>query len=165
MFKFKKRQEERYSIKQFMDKGRVVAPVLEPSVVGTPIEFKKETVESLGWLATISTLPLVMKPFFETSKVFASESEPVIQYVPAVGEVAKSQMYDKMLHAFDPLIDLVQAVAYPIAMVVILGGSIMVMMRQPEKGFGLIQSAGLGYVLVQMTPMILNILVDAMKVM
>lgn len=59
---------------------------------------------------------------------------------------------------------LTQALATPIAMVVVLGGAIMVMINQKEKGFSMMQTAGLGYVLVQMTPLVLNILVDAMKV-
>ncbi|MFE8704149.1 hypothetical protein ACFYKX_26635 [Cytobacillus sp. FJAT-54145] len=94
---------------------------------------------------------------------------PMTKAVPAsahevVTVTAQSQMYDKMITAFDPLINLIQGLAYPIAMIVVLGGSILVMMQQREKGYSMIMGAGLGYVLVQMTPMVLDILVDAMKV-
>ena len=144
---FKKKQEV-YSIKEFMGRGHVES---------MQFEFKEEVRESLGVLGAISLLPLATKPFFATTSVFAAENA-----VPVIAPT--SAMYDKMLHAFDPLIMLTQALAYPIAMVVVLGGAIMVMINQKEKGFSLMQTAGLGYVLVQMTPLVLNILVEAMKV-
>jgi hypothetical protein len=141
-----RRKEETYSIKEFMNRKPAVG-----------FEFKEEMRESLGVLGGISLLPLATKPFFASKPVFA-------QSVEAVPAIASDVMYDKMLHAFDPLIMLTQALAYPIAMVVVLGGAIMVMINQKEKGFSMMQTAGLGYVLVQMTPLVLNILVEAMKV-
>lgn len=90
---------------------------------------------------------------------------PVISEVVAVTAQQKdsTQIYDSMVHAFDPLIDIIQALAYPIAMVVVLGGALFIMIGNKEKGFSMMQGAGLGYVLVQLTPMVLNILVSAMK--
>lgn len=143
-----KRKQEVYSIKEFMNRGKV-----EPK----QFEFKEEVRESLGVLGAISLLPLASKPFFAATPALAAENA-----VPVIAPT--SEMYEKMLHAFDPLIMLTQALAYPIAMVVVLGGAIMVMINQKEKGFSMMQTAGLGYVLVQMTPLVLNILVDAMKV-
>jgi hypothetical protein len=140
-----KRKEEAYSIKEFMN--RKTCHVAQ-------FEFKEEIRESLGVLGGISLLPLATKPFFASKPVFAAEAVPVI---------ASDVMYDKMLHAFDPLIALVQALAYPVAMVVVLGGALFIMIGNKEKGFSMMQGAGLGYVLVQMTPLVLNILVDAMK--
>lgn len=141
-----RKKQEVYSIKEFMT-GRHNEP--------KKFEFKEEVRESLGVLGAISLIPLTTKQFFASTPVFAAESVPVV--------APTDIMYEKMLHAFDPLIMLVQALAYPVAMVVVLGGAIMVMINQKEKGFGLMQTAGLGYVLVQMTPLVLNILVDAMK--
>jgi hypothetical protein len=145
-----KRKEESYSIKEFMSKGRAVAPVVEP------FEFKEEVRESISVLGAISVLPLAVQPFFKSMTANAAE---VVQSVPASGAI----MYDKMLHAFDPLVGLIQALAYPVAMVVVLGGALFIMIGNKEKGFGMMQGAGLGYVLVQMCPMVLNILVEAMK--
>lgn len=142
-----RRKEEVYTVKQFMNrKKRDVAP----------FEFKEEMRESLGVLGGISLLPLATKPFFASKPVFAQSAE-------AVPVIASEVMYDKMLHAFDPLIALVQALAYPVAMVVVLGGALFIMIGNKEKGFSMMQGAGLGYVLVQMTPLVLNILVEAMK--
>ena len=143
-----KRKQEVYSIKEFMNKGTV-----EPK----QFEFKEEVRESLGVLGAVSLLPLATKPFFATTPVFAAENA-----VPVIAPT--SEMYDKMLHAFDPLIILTQALAYPIASVVVLVGAIMVMINQKEKGYSLMMNAGLGYVLVSICPLVLNILVDAMKI-
>lgn len=144
---FKKKQEV-YSIKEFMGRGQV-----EPK----QFEFKEEVRESLGVLGAVSLLPLATKPFFAATPTFAAENA-----VPVIAPT--SEMYDKMLHAFDPLILLTQALAYPIASVVVLGGAIMVMINQKEKGYSLMMNAGLGYVLVSICPLVLNILVDAMKI-
>jgi phage-related protein len=101
----------------------------------------------------LSMIPLAVMPILSATPAFAE----------GTAHKVTDAMYDKMLHAFDPLITLVQALAYPVAMVVVLGGALFVMIGNKEKGFTMMQSAGLGYVLVQMTPLVLNILVEAMK--
>lgn len=93
---------------------------------------------------TLSLLPLAAAPLMPI-KAYAAED-----------------IQGKMMNAFDPLIDLIQGLAYPVALVVVLGGSIFVMIGNSEKGFSMMQKAGLGYLLVMITPMILDVLVDAM---
>lgn len=139
-----RRKQEVYSIKEFMKKDEVKTEELT--------EEEKRRFFETGIL-----IPLAVAPFMKIKATMAAE------VVPVTAAEATGAMYDKMLHAFDPLITLIQALAYPVAMVVVLGGAIMVMINQKEKGFSMMQTAGLGYVLVQMTPMVLNILVDAMK--
>jgi len=97
-------------------------------------------------LPTASLIPLATAPLWSTMKVSA---ETTVQA--------------KMMTAFTPIIDLIQGMAYPVAMIVVLGGAIFVMIGNNEKGFALMQRAGLGYVLVMLAPMILDVLVDAMK--
>ncbi|WP_108669566.1 hypothetical protein [Peribacillus acanthi] len=149
-----RRKEEKWSVKEFMNRHNQVEVIdsLSPYEVHTAKKAKTATV-SFG----LSLLPLAFAPLMQSTPAMAAESLPVLAPTDA--------MYDKMLHAFDPLIMLVQSLAYPVAMVVVLGGAIMVMINQSEKGFSMMQKAGLGYVLVQMTPLVLNILVDAMKAM
>ncbi|MCQ6275736.1 hypothetical protein JMM81_12295 [Bacillus sp. V3B] len=101
-----------------------------------------------GVISGISTLPLVFS--LQGKHTFAAE-------------VASSEMTTKLMGAFDPLIDLVQALAYPVAMIVALGGAIMVMIGQRDKGYGMMMSAGLGIILVNIAPMVLEILIGAMK--
>lgn len=95
---------------------------------------------------TLSLLPLATAPL-----------------MPVKAYAAEVSIKDKMMDAFTPIIDLIQGMAYPVAMVVVLGGAIMVMIGNSEKGFTMMQRAGMGYLLVMITPMILDVLVDAME--
>ncbi|PGT89238.1 hypothetical protein [Bacillus sp. AFS040349] len=148
---FKQRIETVGSIKEFMNRGRETVGLHESELEAY------EKAKPAGLAFGLSTLPLAIAPFtkLQTASAHGTESVTVV--------ANNADMYDKMVTAFDPLIVLVQSLAYPIATVVVLGGAIMVMIGQKEKGYSLMMSAGLGYVLVNMTPMILNILVDAMK--
>ncbi|MFB5932972.1 hypothetical protein ACE8FZ_06620 [Peribacillus frigoritolerans] len=145
-----RRKEEVFTIKEFMARKQAKPFDVEH------FEFKEELRESIGVMGALSVIPLAIKPLFAASPAFAAES--------VTAAAASGAMYDKMLHAFDPLITLVQALAYPVAMVVVLGGALFIMVGNREKGFSMMSGAGLGYVLVQMTPLVLNILVEAMKV-
>lgn len=93
---------------------------------------------------TLSLVPLAVAPL-----------------IPATA-FAQETVKAKMMTAFNPLIDLIQGLAYPVAMVVVLGGAIFIMIGNSDKGFGMMQKAGLGYLLVMIAPMILDVLVDAM---
>jgi hypothetical protein len=69
----------------------------------------------------------------------------------------------KVVNAFYPLIELVQALSYPISLVMMLGGGLFVMVGNSDRGFGMIQKAGLGYILVQMLPLLMDLLVEIAK--
>ena len=103
--------------------------------------------------------------------------KPIMKYAAAAGSVAlaigvPSQAYagpvsgavtEKVVTAFSPLVDLVTALSYPIGLVMMLGGGLFVMVGNSERGFGMIQKAGLGYVLIQMLPLLMDLLVDITK--
>ncbi|SFD43663.1 hypothetical protein [Bacillus sp. UNCCL81] len=149
------RKKETYTIKEFMNRWK------EPKVEVVPLtEWELKKAKEAGVIAGF-TLPLLFTGALKSTKVLAAStySDPA----GAVEVAGKVDMYHKMIVAFDPLIGLVQALAYPVCMVVVLGGALFIMIGNKEKGFAMMQGAGLGYVLVQMTPIILNILVDAMK--
>ena len=65
----------------------------------------------------------------------------------------------KILHSFDPLIHMIQALAFPIAGVMIASGCIFIMVGNREKGMQMLQNAAIGYILVQLSPMMLELLV------
>lgn len=64
-----------------------------------------------------------------------------------------------VLKAFDPLISLIQNLAYPIAGVMIAGGCLFIMIGSKEKGVDMLRNAAIGYILVQLSPLLLKILV------
>jgi hypothetical protein len=123
-------------------------------------EYKQTTPNRLKTTAMFGgALPLAVAPLTGVPQVSAASTTQ-----QAVTTMASSQeIYDKMMIAFEPITTLIQALAYPVASVVVLAGALFVMINQKEKGFGMMSSAGLGVILVNLMPMVLNILVDIMK--
>lgn len=97
-------------------------------------------------------------PPFGLMHAFASN----VSLAPAVADavpVMSSVVQSKILHAFDPLIHMIQALSYPIAGVMIAGGCLFIMVGRREAGMQMLQNAALGYILVQLAPMLLELLV------
>ncbi len=67
---------------------------------------------------------------------------------------------EALAHALDPLVDVLVALSFSVASVIIVGGCFFFMLGKSEKGWRLIMNAGLGYVLIQISPLILNMLKD-----
>jgi hypothetical protein len=88
----------------------------------------------------------------------AVAAAPEVDAIPAMGGVSAS-VHSKIIHAFDPLVNLIQDLAYPIAAVMIAAGSIMIMIGNKEKGMQYLTNAALGYILVQLVPLMLSLLV------
>lgn len=85
----------------------------------------------------------------------ASASAPEVVMVGAIPDGMK----EKIVHAFDPLVELMVGLSVPIAGVMITGGALMVMIGQKDLGFKLIMNSALGYVIVQMVPMFMELLI------
>lgn len=65
---------------------------------------------------------------------------------------------EKIVHAFDPLIELMVGISLPIAGVMLTGGALLIMVGQKDMGMKLIMNSALGYVLVQMSPLFISLL-------
>ncbi|HZH61323.1 MAG TPA: TrbC/VirB2 family protein [Metabacillus sp.] len=70
---------------------------------------------------------------------------------------------EKTVNAFDPIVDLLQGLSYPISLIVMMCGGIVWMLGSKEKGLGLITNAGMGYIIVQMVPLGMKLLVEVAK--
>ncbi|QFG05213.1 hypothetical protein 056SW001B_72 [Bacillus phage 056SW001B] len=103
--------------------------------------------------AITTALPLaVISP-----KAFAASTAP--QAVPVgVGSYLGEKALNGIYHAFDPLIQLLVALSFPVASVIIIGACFLFMFNNADKAWSMIMKAGLGYVLIQLSPMFLNIL-------
>lgn len=77
----------------------------------------------------------------------------------AVPVFVQEKVQQTILNAFNPLIDLVKALSYPIAGVMITGGALRYMIGQKEQGVTTIQNTAIGYLLVQLSPLFLKLLV------
>ncbi|MGE7020384.1 hypothetical protein [Solibacillus cecembensis] len=58
----------------------------------------------------------------------------------------------------NPVIDILVAISFPIASVIMVGACFFFMLGNSEKAWGMIMNAGLGYVLIQLSPLFLDIL-------
>lgn len=67
-------------------------------------------------------------------------------------------MFDKVSKAFDPIIQLLQAVSYPLAFVCIALAILLIMIGQKRKGLEIVKWAAIGYLLMQLLPSLMSIL-------
>ncbi|MFL1998334.1 hypothetical protein VYF65_004134 [Lysinibacillus irui] len=93
--------------------------------------------------------------------------EPVVSQIPTVVPVnAVTQpvgiIADKSLEMLatilDPVVQVLVAISFPIASVIMVGACFFFMLGNSEKGWSTIMNAGLGYVLIQMSPLFLEVL-------
>ncbi|MEK4871596.1 hypothetical protein [Niallia sp. FSL W8-1348] len=101
-------------------------------------------------VGTSITIPLLLaKPAFA-----ATPNAVPVGATEWMGEKA----LETLAHALDPLVDVLVALSFPVASVIIVGGCFFFMLGNSEKAWSTIQNAGLGYVLIQLSPLILNVL-------
>jgi len=104
-------------------------------------------------VGTSISIPLLLaKPAFAAS--------PVAVPVNAATEFAGHTAIETLAHALDPLVNILVALSFPVASVIIVGGCFFFMIGRSEKGWSSIMNAGLGYVLIQISPLILGLLKD-----
>lgn len=65
---------------------------------------------------------------------------------------------EMLANVLDPLVQIMVAISFPIASVIMIGGCFFFMIGNSEKAWQTIMNAGLGYVLIQLSPLFLQIL-------
>lgn len=78
------------------------------------------------------------------------------QMIPT-GFIADKSL-EMLATVLDPLVQIMVAVSFPIASVIMIGGCFFFMLGNSERAWQTIMNAGLGYVLVQLSPLFLAIL-------
>ena len=115
-----------------------------------PAQKKSSIGKTIRRVGTTISLPLILaKP------AFAATNEAV----PAgAAEWMGEKTLSALAHVLDPVVDILVALSFPVASVIIVGSLFFFMFGNSEKAWGTIQNAGLGYVLIQVSPLILNVL-------
>jgi hypothetical protein len=129
-------------------------------------EKKQKRIAKATRLASAAVLPLATGGAIGTigfaMKAFAAANVIPATVPPAVEVTAKEWMGEQALstlaHVLDPVVDILVALSFPIASVIIVGSCFQFMFDRADKGWQMIQNAGLGYVLIQVSPLILNVL-------
>lgn len=93
--------------------------------------------------------------------------EPVVAQMPSTipvntiaeptGIIAEKSL-EILATALDPVVQILVAISFPIASVIMVGGCFFFMLGNSERAWNTIMNAGLGYVLIQMSPLFLEIL-------
>ncbi|MDF2064955.1 hypothetical protein [Bacillus sp. Cr_A10] len=73
------------------------------------------------------------------------------------GYIADTSL-EMLANVLDPLVQILVAISFPIASVIMIGGCFFFMIGNSEKAWQTIMNAGLGYVLIQLSPLFLQIL-------
>ncbi|MDR4948117.1 hypothetical protein [Neobacillus cucumis] len=130
-------------------------------------EKKQRIIKKATKLGTASILPIVTcgsvgtLGFAMTALAATTNAVPVstpIAVTASAKEWMSSQTLSTLAHVLDPLVDIMVALSFPIASVIIVGSCFFFMFGKSEKAWDGIMKAGLGYVLIQVSPLILNVL-------
>lgn len=114
---------------------------------------------------TTTTIPVnapVTPPISEPVNVLAQSSTLPVnltstpEMIPT-GFIADSSL-EMLANVLDPLVQIMVAISFPIASVIMIGGCFFFMIGNSEKAWQTIMNAGLGYVLIQLSPLFLKIL-------
>jgi len=109
------------------------------------IEYRERQEKTALVAATLSTVTAIFRPI-------GASAGPI-----------EGAIVQKTVNAFDPIIDLIQGLSYPVALIVMLSAGIIWMIGNQDRAMTMIQRAGFGYIIVQMAPMLMNIIVDMAK--
>lgn len=119
---------------------------IEPISVTSKMNFK--------YLGAVGSTPLLA--LLGGAAAFASDGT---EAVPAsvTGMVAGTSL-KVLASALDPVIQILVAISLPVASIVMVGGCFYFMFGNSEKAWSTIQNAGLGYILIQMSPLFIKVL-------
>ena len=73
------------------------------------------------------------------------------------GYIADTSL-EMLANVLDPVVQILVAISFPIASVIMIGACFFFMFGNSEKAWSMIMNAGLGYVLIQLSPLFLDIL-------
>lgn len=140
----------------------VIASLIPLAVAATPIiinQFKRDTYTAtsipVSTPSTIATIPPpVQIPSMPVTQTIEQIVPVVAQPVGFVGDTSAAMLAGIL----DPLINLMVAISFPIASVIIIGGCFFFMIGNSEKAWDTIFKAALGFVLIQLSPLFLDIL-------
>ncbi|WDV94187.1 hypothetical protein [Brevibacillus parabrevis] len=96
-------------------------------------------------------IPLAMA----TGTAYASAAESVSA---AATQVVAGTTLQILAHALDPITQILVAISLPVASIVMIGGCFFFMFGQSDKAWTTIQNAGLGYILIQLSPLFIKVL-------
>lgn len=103
-------------------------------------------------------VPAVYQPIQAVPDVpVLSDPTPAVDGMIPTGAIADTSL-EVLATILNPVIDILVAISFPIASVIMIGACFWFMIGNSEKGWSMIMNAGLGYILIQLSPLFLEIL-------
>ncbi|UED70718.1 hypothetical protein [Brevibacillus sp. HD3.3A] len=96
---------------------------------------------------------LIPLAFSTAAQAHAAESIKTVASTAIAGTTLQL-----LAHALDPVTQIFVALSLPIASIVLIGGCYFFMFGQSERAWTTLQNAGLGYILIQLSPLFLKVL-------
>lgn len=152
------RFEEETDRSKFATKETYIAAALVPTtaILGF-MAFDKPTIEQTSQMIPVSSTPIiepVTTPISQFSQTPIVYSDANMIPVGAFGD-ASLNMLTTIL---DPILQLMVALSFPIASVMVVGSCFFLMFGNSDRAMSGIMKAALGYCLIQLSPLLLDIL-------
>lgn len=96
-----------------------------------------------------------MIPLALTTAAHANAAETI---TASATQLVAGTTLQVLAHALDPLTQILVAISLPVASVVMIGGCFFFMFGQSDRAWSTIQNAGLGYLLIQLSPLFIKVL-------
>jgi len=117
---------------------------------GTWKSGRKDAWKKIDSIVKTGTLiPLAMAPASFVSAAGVAET---------ASKAVAGTALNVLAHALDPVVQILVAISLPVASIVMIGGCFFFMFGNSEKAWSTIQNAGLGYVLIQLSPIFIKVL-------
>ena len=97
-------------------------------------------------------------PFPEPATLTETYTPLMVNAIPQQTGFIADKSLEVLANALDPLVQILVAISFPIASVIMVGACFFFMFGNSEKAWNMIMNAGLGYVLIQLSPLFLDIL-------
>lgn len=103
------------------------------------------------------SIPVSVEPVQSLVDAYTSTAIPVNALAQPTGVIADKSL-EMLANILDPMIQVMVAISFPVASVIMIGACFFFMLGNSERAWNTIMNAGLGYVLIQMSPLFLEIL-------
>ncbi|MEH6957207.1 hypothetical protein [Neobacillus drentensis] len=106
----------------------------------------------------VGTLGFAMTALAATTSTNAITVTAPMAVTVGAKEWMSEQTLSALAHVLDPVVQVLVALSFPVASVIIVGSCFFFMMGNSERAWTAIQNSALGYVLIQVSPLILDVL-------
>lgn len=127
-------------------------------------KLSRKKYEVIPWKDFFAKQEGVLTPQ-QKRKINALLTGAAAAYVLHLGHAEAAGIADRIIVAFQPIIELAQGMAYPVTFLMLTGGFLLIMIGQRYKGLAMMKWAAIGYIGIQFAPVIMQILVSVGKAM